>query len=200
MTRKTLLAGVARPAPAAERIRRSARQLFYDHGIRAIGVDAIVAEAGVTKPTLYRSFSSKDDLTSTYLRDYETEFWGCFNSAAEAHLGDPREQLLAYFDKLAESTRKEIPYRGCGLSNALVEYPEADHPAHKVALAHKRELRMRLSAMARDMGACDPEVLGDGLLLLLEGAFMSGQIFGDNGPTLRLRETASLLIEASLKL
>jgi AcrR family transcriptional regulator len=198
MARTTPRAGVGRPATAAERIRRSASQLFYDRGIRAVGVDAIVADAGVTKPTLYRSFSSKDDLTASYLRDSHDEFWSCFESALAPYPGDPRAQILAYFDKLAATTEQASPYRGCGLSNALVEYPDPDHPAHQVAVAHKRELRERLASMADEMGARDPEVLGDGLLLLLEGAFMSGQIFGRGGPTPRLREMANRLIAASL--
>ena len=74
----------ARPAPAADRIRRSARELFYLRGIRAVGVDAIVAEAGVTKPSLYRSFPSKDELAASYLRDYEAEFWRRFDAAVQA--------------------------------------------------------------------------------------------------------------------
>ena len=82
----------AGPLPrAADRIRSSAQDLFYHQGIRAVGVDAIVAEAGVTKPSLYRSFGSKDDLVVAYLRDYETEFWRRFEAAVEAHPGDPRD-------------------------------------------------------------------------------------------------------------
>ncbi|WP_144635235.1 TetR/AcrR family transcriptional regulator [Bordetella genomosp. 13] len=187
-----------RPAPAADRIRKSARELFYHHGIRAVGVDAIVAEAGVTKPSLYRSFSSKDELAASYLRDYEGEFWARLDATVARHPGDPRAQILAYFSGLTERTRTPGCYRGCGLSNAAVEYPEPDHPARQVAVAHKQELRRRLAGMARDMGARDPQALGDGLLLLLEGAFVTGQIFGGNGPATHLREVAERLIEASL--
>ncbi|SAI55451.1 TetR family transcriptional regulator [Bordetella ansorpii] len=199
MTNKTSVPDAPpRPAPAAERIRKSARQLFYHQGIRAVGVDAIVAEAGVTKPSLYRSFSSKDELAASYLRDYEGEFWARLDAAAAAHPGDPRAQILAYFEGLTSRATAPGCYRGCGLSNAVVEYPEADHPARQVAVAHKRELRRRLVDMARDMGARDPQALGDGLLLLLEGTFVSGQIFGADGPARHLREIADRLIEASL--
>ena len=192
------------PAPkagsprAADRIRSSARDLFYHQGIRAVGVDAIVAEAGVTKPSLYRSFASKDELAVAYLQDYELEFWRRFDAAVEAHPGDPRAQILAYFTGLAERTG--LPgYRGCGLTNACIEYPAPDHPARQVSVANKRKVRERLADLARRMGARDPEALGDGLQLLLEGAYVSSQILGADGPVRHLADAAAHLIDASLK-
>src|SRR5262249_41238701 len=155
--------------------------LFYREGIRAVGVDAIVQEAGVTKPSLYRSFPSKDELAAAYLRDYEGEFWQRFDGAVAAHPGDPRAQLNAFFGGLA--VRAVRPrYRGCGLTTAAVEYPERAHPARKVAEAHKRALRRRLLEMAEAMGAAEPKPLADGLLLLIEGAYVSAQLFGEGGP------------------
>ena len=67
-----------RPTRAADRIRASASELFYREGIRAVGVDEVVDRAGVTKPSLYRSFASKDDLAAAYMRDYELDFWEKF--------------------------------------------------------------------------------------------------------------------------
>ena len=187
----------AAPSRAADRIRESARELFYREGIRAIGVDEIVSRAGVTKPSLYRSFASKDELAAAYLEDYEAAFWERFDADAAMHPGDPRAQLLAYFTSLAQRATK-TGYRGCGLTNAAVEYPEPGHPARKVAEAHKRALRERLVAMARQMGAFDPQTLGDGLLLLFEGAFASGQLFGKGGPARSLAAVAERLIDASV--
>ena len=187
----------ARPGRAADRIRSSARDLFYHQGIRAVGVDAVVAEAGVTKPSLYRAFASKDELAAAYLCDFEAEFWHRFEAAVKAHPGDPRAQILAYFKGLARRTG--LPgYRGCGLTNACVEYPEPDHPARQVAVANKRKVRERLVGMAREMGAPDPEALGDGLQLLLEGAYASSQILGARGPVCHLAAVAARLIDASL--
>ena len=143
---------------AADRIRKTAREMFYRDGIRAVGVDAIVNEAGVTKPSLYRSFSSKDELAAAYLRDYDAEFWARFDAACAAHPGDPRAQILAYLSGLG-ARAVQSGYRGCGLTNAAVEYPESDHPARAVAVAHKAQLRTRLAAMAREMGAADPDAL-----------------------------------------
>ena len=173
----------ASPRPrAADRILQSARELFYREGIRAVGVDEIVANAGVTKPSLYRSYASKDELAASYLRLYEAEFWARFDAAVARHPGDARAQITDYLDNLA--VRVVSPdYRGCGLTNATVEYPEPDHPARLVSEQHKAELRRRLVAMAADMGARDPALLGDGLFLLLEGALVSSQIFHAESPS-----------------
>jgi len=186
-----------RPARAVDRIRQTARELFYREGIRAVGVEEIVSRAGATKPSLYRSFSSKDELAAAYLRDYDAEFWTRFDAAVEAHPGDPRAQVLAFLKRLA-SRALVANYRGCGLTNAAVEYPEAGHPARLVAEENKRELRRRLREMAAAMGAPSPATLGDGLLLLIEGAYVSGQLFGEGGPAGALPEVAARLIEASL--
>jgi len=180
---------------ATDRIRQTARELFYRQGIRAVGVDEIVTRAGVTKPSLYRGFSSKDELAAAYLRDYDAEFWQRFDAAAAAHPGDPRAQIRAYLEGLAKRATTSS-YRGCGLTNACIEYPESGHPARLVAEANKRALRQRLTEMAAAMGAAEPEVLGDGLLLLMEGAFASGQLFGERGPARSVAEIADKLIVA----
>lgn len=183
---------------AADRIRSTARELFYREGIRAIGVEEIVSRAGVTKPSLYRSYASKDDLAAEYLRDYEVAFWSVFDAVQGDHPGDPRAQLMAYVEGLARRATQP-GYRGCGLTNAVVEYPGDEHPARQVAEAHKRLLRQRLVEMSAEMGAKDPPTLADGLLLLLEGTYASGQMFGPQGPAQSLVAIAGQLIDASLR-
>lgn len=190
--------GPSSPLPrAADRVLKAARDLFYRRGIRAIGVDEIVRQAGVTKPSLYRSFASKDELAASYLRGYEQEFWARFEAAMAEHPGDPRSQIVCYFARIGARAGKP-GHRGCGLTNAAVEYPEPDHPARHVTQANKAELRRRLRAKAAEMGAEDPDTLGDGLLLLFEGANINSQIFGSNGPSAALARNADLLIESSL--
>jgi AcrR family transcriptional regulator len=186
-----------KPKRAADRIRDTARELFYREGIRAVGVDEIVTRAGVTKPSLYRAFPSKDELAAAYLRDYDQAFWQRFEEAVASHPGDPRAQLRAFFERLSRRAVRS-GYRGCGLTNAAVEYPEPGHPARAVAEANKRVLRDRLTAMAAAIGAPDADALGDGLLLLLEGAYASGQLFGPGGPARSVATAADLLIGASL--
>ena len=186
------------PLRAADKILNVARDLFYRQGIRAIGVDEVVRKAGVTKPSLYRSFPSKDELAASYLRRYDEEFWERFDEAVAAHPGDPRAQILAFLSRVAKRSQKP-GYRGCGMTNAAVEYPEPKHPARLVSEDNKKELRRRLRAMAADMGARDANELGDGLLLLIEGAYISAQLFGPGGPSQSVAKNAELLIGASLK-
>lgn len=188
----------APPLRAADRIMGVARKLFYKEGIRAVGVDEIVRQAGVTKPSLYRSFASKDELAAAYLREYDKAFWARFDAAVAAHPDNPREQIIEFLEGVAHRAVKPA-YRGCGMTNAAVEYPEPGHPARLVGEENKRELRRRLREMAAGMGAADSDTLGDGLLLLIEGAYISGQLFGPGGPAASVAVNAERLIEASLR-
>jgi AcrR family transcriptional regulator len=195
--KKTVDPSAERPARAADRIRASASELFYREGIRAVGVDEVVDRAGVTKPSLYRSFASKDDLAAAYMRDYELDFWEKFEKPGGKSYSDAREHVLAYIRWLsARALRKG--YRGCGLSNATVEYPSRDNPARQVAEAHKKVFRKRLRELAAAMGARHPAVLGDALLLLIEGIYITGQQ-SEEGPAQSAVTVAKLLIDASVE-
>jgi AcrR family transcriptional regulator len=198
MTKTPLIAepATAGPAPkAAERILTTASELFYREGARAVGVDEIVARAGATKPSLYRAYESKDQLIAAYLQGQAEGFWAYFDAAVNAHPDDPKAQILGFFQALAG--RAEKPgYRGCGLTNAAVEYPDRKHPGRKVAVGHKAELRERLRGMTKAMGAKKPKKLADSLLLLIEGVYVTSQLFGEGGPAEAARGAAESLIEA----
>jgi len=186
----------AKPAKlAAERIREVARDLFYRQGIRAVGVDEIVARAGVTKPSLYRSFASKDELAAACLRDRSEEFLRRFDAALSERPDDPRAGLRSWLQTLSKKAMK-ADYRGCALTNASVEYPDRGHPARLVAAANKRAFRGRLRSFALQLGVADAEALADALLLLVEGAYVSGQLFGRDGPARILADAADALIDA----
>ncbi|MBN8979502.1 MAG: TetR/AcrR family transcriptional regulator [Rhizobiales bacterium] len=193
-TRTQTTPAQAQPPRAAERIRASARELFYREGIRAVGVDEIVTRAGVTKPSLYRAFPSKDDLAAAYLSDYDREFWPRFEKPGGKSYSDPRAHVLAYIRELANRAVKD-GYRGCGLSNAAVEYPGHTHPARLVAETHKKTLRQRLRELSTEMGARDPRALGDGLMLLIEGVYVTGQQSA-SGPAQSALAAAAALIDA----
>jgi hypothetical protein len=120
-------------------------------------------------------------------------FWGYFETAVAAHPGDPRTQILAFLEGLAERTQ-QAAHRGCPLTNAVVEYPERGHPARIAAQDHKAELRARLRSMAAEMGADDG--LGDALLLLIEGAYITTQLFDEGRPTGEAVRAAERLMAA----
>ena len=181
---------------AAERIFDTARELFYREGIRAVGVDEIVTKAGVTKPSLYRSFKSKDDLVAAVLREVEVGFWDRFAAAEAAFPNDPKAQMVSYFEGMAVRSGG-ADYRGCALSNAVVEYPDRDHAGRAVSQAHKQDLRARLRAKAVEMGASHPAALGDAMMLLIEGVFTSSQMFDDDDkPALAVVGAVKALIAA----
>lgn len=188
-------AGRARGKLAADRIRETARDLFYRQGIRAVGVDEIVERAGVTKPSLYRSFASKDELAAACLRDRSEDFLRRFDAALAAHDGNARTGFREWLRDLAVKATK-ADYRGCGLTNAAVEYPEPKNPARLVAAANKRAFRARLKSFATGIGARRPGTLADALLLLIEGTYASGQLFGREGPAGVVAEAADALIDA----
>ncbi|MEJ1968509.1 MAG: TetR/AcrR family transcriptional regulator [Rhizomicrobium sp.] len=182
---------------AAERIRESARDLFYRQGIRAVGIEEIVSRAGVTKPSLYRSFPSKDGLAADYLRHMSEDSLARFDATIAANPADPRGQLRVWLTDLQKkATRND--YRGCGTTNAAIEYPDRRHPARQVASDIKGKFRRRLAALAAAMGARRPDRLGDALVLLFEGVYASGQMFGAGGPARVLLDAADAMIDAHL--
>jgi AcrR family transcriptional regulator len=196
-TPEEILKGPSGPTPrAAERIFDTARELFYREGIRAVGVDEIVTKAGVTKPSLYRSYKSKDDLVAAVLREVEAGFWERFEAAEALYPDDPKAQMVAYFQVLSDRSGGD-DYRGCNLSNAVVEYPDRQHAGRQVSQVHKQDLRDRLRAKAVEMGASDPKVLGDAMMLLIEGVFTSSQMFdGDDKPAKAVVGAVKALIAA----
>jgi AcrR family transcriptional regulator len=171
--------------PPRDRILSAAGDLFYRHGIRAVGVDAIAEAAGTNKMTLYRHFSSKDELVAEYLRQWAKEADACWDRLQELHPGDELAQLGAWLREMAEHVAS-IDERGCALANAAVELPDKTHPARRVIEEFKTAQRMRLVQLARTAGLGEPEMLADELHLLLEGARVSAQSVGADGLGARL--------------
>lgn len=181
-------------APPRERILRAARELFYREGINAVSVDAIAAAADTNKMTLYRHFSSKDELAAAYLQSLSAEGDALWESARALHPGDAPAQLRYLLRRMSEFAT-DCPGRGCAFANAAVELAEPRHPARRVVEAHKRRQRERFVALARDAGYARPERLADELFLLVEGAQVSLQSVGPGGPSARLYELAVQILE-----
>jgi AcrR family transcriptional regulator len=187
-----------RERPARERLLAVASDLFYRRGIRSVGIDEIIAAADVAKMSLYRSFPSKDELVAAYLRELDRDYWQRWDAAVARHPGSPRNQLKELFQTLARWTTRP-DWRGCPFTNAATEFPEANHPARRVAEANKRELRRRLRQLARAAGARDANMLADELMLLFEGAYTSPLTCGSRGPAAAVTDAAEGLIARHLE-
>ena len=184
--------------PARERILEIASETFYRDGIRAVGVDAIIARSGVAKMSLYRNFPSKDALVTAWLEDRNRAFWQRWEEAEASGAGDPRAQLGAILDMVA--ARVSHPrWRGCPFLNTATEFPEVDHPARGVILANKRTVYDRLHALAEAAGARDPDLLARQLQLLIDGAYAIGQSLGPDGPARTVASAGRVLIAAQIE-
>ena len=184
------------PVEAREKILQTACALFYQRGVRAVGVDLVVEKAGVAKTSLYRHFATKDDLIAAFLEREDADFWGTWERVAGRHAGDAAAELDAHLAWIGERAGRSN-YRGCPQINVAAEFPELDHPARKVASAHKREMRRRLKDIAQRLGVARPDELAGQLSLLINGAFVSSQIFRPGEATPLLRRTAHALIDAN---
>jgi len=187
----TVDAGPARPR---ERIIKTARDLFRRHGIRGVGVDAIAEQAGTNKMTLYRHFGSKDELIIACLRDFANDVEGLWQSLEMSHPGDPMAQIYAWIRMAAECTIGDL--RGCDMANVAIELAEDDHPARHVIEEFKTTHRNRLADLCRSAGIEKADQLTDTLCLLMEGARVSMQSVGPEGPGGRFISIAEAVIAA----
>jgi len=179
--------------PPRERILSVARDLFYERGVRAVGVDEIAEVAGTNKMTLYRHFASKDQLVAECLRQFARQSQAEWDRLAAAHPGDPRGELIAWLAAMTDHIIADGG-RGCALANAAVELAEKDHPARKVIEEVKRGQRDRLVRLCLAAGLDEPEFLADELFLLLEGARVSAQSVGIDGPAARVVRMGEAII------
>ena len=182
-------------AEVRERILETARTLFYQRGVRAVGVDLVVEKAGVAKTSLYRHFGTKDDLIAAFLEREDADFWATWDGVAGRHGNDATAELDAHLGWIGDRVGRPN-YRGCPQLNVAAEFPDLDHPARKVASAHKRQMRQRLKGLAERLGVARPDELAGQLSLLINGAFVSAQIFEPGEAKSLLRRTAHALIEA----
>ena len=180
---------------ARERILQTATRLFYAKGIRAVGVDLIIAESGVAKATFYKHFPAKDDLVLAYLDKVDLVWTGQLERAAAAGGPAPADQLLGMFDALATACRRD-GYRGCAFLNAAAEN-EAGTPIHDRTLAHKNAVRAWVRGLAAEAGAADPDALARALTLLLDGGLASGSVdAGADAPVVAKASAQALLAQA----
>jgi AcrR family transcriptional regulator len=184
------------PNATRERVLETASALFYARGVRAVGVDLIVEQAGVAKTSLYRHFRTKDDLVAAFLEREDADFWETWDRVVERNNGDAVAELDALLVWIGEKLGRPN-YRGCPQLNVAAEFSDPAHPARSVAAAHKRELRLRLQGITKRLNVGRPDELAGQLLLVINGAFVSSQVLSPDEATPLLRSTAQALITAA---
>jgi AcrR family transcriptional regulator len=186
--------GPARAAPnARERILETAYELFSRHGTRAVGVDSVIAEAGVAKMTLYRNFRSKDELILEFLRRRE-ELWtrGWLQAEAVRRGATPAERLLAIFDTFGEWFARE-DFEGCSFVNVLLAIDDREDTVRRASVEHLATIRQFVAGLAAEAGIEDPDAFARQWHILMKGSIVSAGE-GDHQAAVRARELGALLL------
>lgn len=178
---------------ARERILHAAYELFSRRGIRAVGVDAIVARSGVARMTLYRNFASKDDLVLAFLERREklwTKDW--LQAEVERRASAPGERLLAIFDVFDDWFRRK-DYEGCSFINVLLEIAQPVSPLNRASVSYLARIRALLERLATEAGVADPEGFARKWHILMKGSIVAAAE-GDREAARRAREIGALLL------
>ena len=187
-------------AETREHILAVAADRFYWEGVHATGVDAIAAHAEVAPTTLYRLFSSKDDLVAAYVARCSDAYKARLTAASAPTGPTARERILAVFEAFTAEALSDS-CRGCPFLMVLAEFPDPSHPAHVEAVAHKTWVRDLLYALVCELSADnpigDPAGLTDELALIAEGIYGSVQSLGASGPARLGRTCAEILLDVA---
>ena len=184
---------------ARDRLLGAAAILFYNDGIGATGIDAIVRRAGVAKKSLYNNFSSKADLVTRYIEARHAEWLGLHAARLETAV-TPRDRVLAVFDAYQDHAEHDYErgFRGCGLLNAAAELPAGD-PGRQAVRHHKQEVESLLAVPLTELLPHDPARaarLARQLSFLLEGAIARAGLEGTSALVHEARAMASDLLDA----
>jgi AcrR family transcriptional regulator len=168
-----------------ERILETANRLFYLQGIRAVGVDTVAAEIGISKRTLYNHFPSKDALIAAYLERRVRP--------VPASDKPPAEQILRSFDRL-ERSFADKGFRGCPFVNAVAEMGAEDHAVKKIAVGFKDSRRAWFRDLLRQLEIANPDQLAAQLQLLVDGAIATDLVRNDASAARAAKDAARVLL------
>jgi AcrR family transcriptional regulator len=185
--------------PARDALMEAASRRFYADGLAGTGIDAITAEAGVARKSLYNNFASKADLVMAYLNARHEEWLGLYRIRLE-RAASARERVLAVFDAYADHAdlAYEHGFRGCGLLNAAAELPAGDS-GRSVVRRHKEEVEALLSEHVAEILPHAPEQAGSiarHLAFLLEGSMARAGLEGDDRCIREARQIAATLVDS----
>jgi len=183
---------------AKDRILDAANKLFYREGIRAVSVDAIAEQAGLTKKTIYYHFTSKDELVAAYLQSRDQPNLDLFRTWFQEADGGLPEKVAAIFLNLAQSARHP-KWKGCGFLRTAGELANLPgHPAMKVGAAHKKKFEAWLAQELTDHHINNADNLARQIVLLMDGAFSTMLVHRDPAYAEEAGQAASSLVEAAL--
>ena len=197
MRRRRETATAADPSLGVEeRLVATASELFYREGVRAVGVQRVIEEAGVAKASLYAHFESKDELVAACL-DQRVCAW---RARVEDHLQrstlDARGKLLAFFDLQAEWISGP-DFRGCPLQSVSTEIADAAHPAKRVMAGHRQWLHDLVTTLAADAGLQPLDEVVGALIVLYDGASAAALVDGRAAVATHARWAVERLIDVS---
>ncbi|MDQ2696824.1 MAG: TetR/AcrR family transcriptional regulator [Pseudomonadota bacterium] len=174
-----------------------AYRIFYRHGFHATGVEALLADTGISKRTLYRHFGSKEELIVAAVAYYQTSLLEALPGELARRAGNPEGQLLAIFDLKREAFERG-DFTGCFAINAKLEF-EGKHPAIESACVRfNKDLEQLMGKLCEQAGLRGPEQVARQLMLLLEGTIVYAQIHRDPTAAVTARETAASILRAAL--
>ena len=160
---------------ARQRLIETAERLFYSEGIHTVGIDRIIAEAGVAKMTLYNHFASKDALILEVLKYREEQVNTMFARSIDRHVRKGACRLEAFFSALKDWF-KSADFRGCSFINASVELADRSHPAAKFSAGHKERIHQMLTEFVVEAAGDDAAAVAPAVSLLVEGAIVMAQM------------------------
>ncbi|MFG2696451.1 TetR/AcrR family transcriptional regulator [Kitasatospora sp. NPDC048407] len=171
-----------------EKLLDAAEALFYEKGIRAVGMDEVRAASGLPLKRIYRLHPTKDDLVVAVLRRRDLRWRGGLTTAAEAH-AEPRARLLAAFDWLADWCA-EPGFRGCAWINAFGEMGPASPAVLEEVRSHKDAFHRQLADWCAAAGLAEPAPVQ----LLAEGAIVTAAIAGTDAPARQARAAVEAML------
>ncbi|WP_350275128.1 TetR/AcrR family transcriptional regulator [Kribbella sp. HUAS MG21] len=157
---------------ARARLLGTATGLFYAEGLHAVGIDRVIAEAKVTRATLYRHFPSKDDLIVAYLTQADQAIRARLEAMRAEDLG-PDDVIRAVARSITDDIQRP-GFRGCAFLNAAAEYPDPAHPVHRAVLEHREWFLGTLVELFTDLGKIDAEPAARHFVMLRDGAMAAG--------------------------
>ncbi|HEY3331921.1 MAG TPA: TetR/AcrR family transcriptional regulator [Capsulimonadaceae bacterium] len=187
---------VRKESAARRKILDTASRLFYQHGIRATGIDAVIEQADVARMTLYKHFPSKEALVDAVLREAGGQICESMASIFEDETLSPKDRILAIFDWQARILTSP-EFRGCPFMNAVAESPERDSLSFGTAVAHKQKLQASIEHCVEGLAIAEPELLTEQLVTLMDGASVRAQLGFGEAATKAARAAAERLIEAA---